>query len=258
MSRTVENSAAFVVPHLQPHFHILDIGCGPGTITRGFCPLVPQGHVTGVDVSEEVIQRAREDASRLSPAPPANISWLVADVLSDDGIPFPAGSFDVVYTHQTFIHLPNPRKALREIYRLLKPGGQSFVAMREADAFHWWPDPTGGLDLWVKGMSKMMEAQGAHAIPSGRYLHVWAAEAGFPREKMRVGAGATCHANEEERRWWAGLQIERLQSSAVGEKMRQGGMTDEEMAKVIEALRQWQEDERGWYALLQAEVICWK
>ncbi|KAI5307023.1 hypothetical protein KEM55_008429, partial [Ascosphaera atra] len=47
--RTASNSAAYLLPHLLPHFKILDIGCGPGTITVDLAKYVPQGHITGLE-----------------------------------------------------------------------------------------------------------------------------------------------------------------------------------------------------------------
>lgn len=57
-ARTVEDSAAFLLPMLQPHFKLLDVGCGPGSITRGFTKHVKE--VIGVDSSEDVISQAQE------------------------------------------------------------------------------------------------------------------------------------------------------------------------------------------------------
>eukprot|EP00438_Fugacium_kawagutii_P017211 Skav235571 [mRNA] locus=scaffold612:37277:37642:+ [translate_table: standard] len=56
-ARTVEDSAAFLLPMLQGHFKLLDVGCGPGSITRGFTKHVKE--VVGVDNSEDVIAEAR-------------------------------------------------------------------------------------------------------------------------------------------------------------------------------------------------------
>ena len=59
-ARTVEGCAHFLLPHLQADFTLLDVGCGPGSITRGFTKYVKS--VTGVDSSESVIAQARCDA----------------------------------------------------------------------------------------------------------------------------------------------------------------------------------------------------
>src|SRR6478735_12687773 len=58
-ARTAENSAAFVLPHLTPGTALLDVGCGPGSITCDFAALVNPGHVTGLDRSPDVIAQAQ-------------------------------------------------------------------------------------------------------------------------------------------------------------------------------------------------------
>jgi ubiquinone/menaquinone biosynthesis C-methylase UbiE len=57
--RTAENSAAYLLPHLQPGLSLLDIGCGPGTITSDLALMVAPGPVIGLDASAEVVAQAR-------------------------------------------------------------------------------------------------------------------------------------------------------------------------------------------------------
>lgn len=61
--RTAGNQAAFMVPYLNPEMNLLDIGCGPGSITIGLAKLVAPGQVTGLDHDLKHIQTARELAS---------------------------------------------------------------------------------------------------------------------------------------------------------------------------------------------------
>lgn len=56
--RTAKDFAAYLLPHLKPDFHILDVGCGPGGITHDFSLLVPQGKVVGVDISPGIVAQA--------------------------------------------------------------------------------------------------------------------------------------------------------------------------------------------------------
>lgn len=57
--RTAGNSAAFLIPHIKPHYKVLDVGCGPGSITLDFAALVPQGSVVGLDSSPEALETAK-------------------------------------------------------------------------------------------------------------------------------------------------------------------------------------------------------
>ena len=53
--RTAENSAGYLLPRLRPDARVLDVGCGPGTITADPAGLVPDGEVTGIDAAEGVL-----------------------------------------------------------------------------------------------------------------------------------------------------------------------------------------------------------
>jgi ubiquinone/menaquinone biosynthesis C-methylase UbiE len=90
--RAAEDSAAYLLPHLAPDAKVLDVGCGPGTITADLADRVPQGHVVGIDAAQAVIGQARELAGDR-----ANVSFATGDVYA---LGFPDGAFDVVHAHQ--------------------------------------------------------------------------------------------------------------------------------------------------------------
>ncbi|KIW70383.1 hypothetical protein PV04_02656 [Phialophora macrospora] len=250
-SRTVDNSAAFLLPHLKPDFTILDLGCGPGTITRGFCAYVPQGRVIGIDAGEAVIAQAASSISASTP----NLSFQVGDITA--GLPFADDSIDVVYTSQTLYHIASPVSVMREAYRVLKPGS-GMLAMRETDTLIWHPRRA-STDAYCAAIGKAVPP-GAQGVGTGRRLHVWAREAGFAPAKMLVGTGGTCYAAPELARWWADVHVQRLRGE-VGKTwldelhlVRDQGEIDE----LVAGLNAWGDDEQAWYAALQGEVICWK
>src|SRR4051812_21492032 len=105
--RTVENSAAYLTPHLRAGTRLLDVGCGPGTITSDFSRLVAPGVVVGIDASAQVIAEARRDHP--------GVSFVVGDVY---GLDFPDASFDIVHAHQLLQHLADPVGALQEMLRV--------------------------------------------------------------------------------------------------------------------------------------------
>src|SRR5665647_3878901 len=74
--RTAANSAAHLLPHLREGQRLLDVGCGPGTITVDLATHVAPGPVIGVDTSAEVLERARRHAAELG----APVSFQVGDV----------------------------------------------------------------------------------------------------------------------------------------------------------------------------------
>src|SRR5207249_2091690 len=61
--RTAEEAAAFLLPELRPGMRLLDVGCGPGSITRGLAEIVAPGQVVGLDMSSETLDAARRDAA---------------------------------------------------------------------------------------------------------------------------------------------------------------------------------------------------
>ena len=133
--RTAANSAAYLLPHLAPGARVLDVGCGPGTITADLADLVPRGRVTGIDADAGIIEQARA-AGGARP----NLDFAVGDVYA---LGYPDASFDVVHAHQVLQHVTDPVGALREMIRVCRPGG--VVAVRDADyaGFVWHPELPG-------------------------------------------------------------------------------------------------------------------
>src|SRR5580698_7996041 len=107
--RTAENSAAYLLPWLRPGLDLLDVGCGPGTITLDLARRLAPGQVVGLDVADDVVDLARGAASE-SGCP--NVRFVVGDTSALD---YPDGSFDVVHAHQVLQHLPDPQAALVEM-----------------------------------------------------------------------------------------------------------------------------------------------
>jgi ubiquinone/menaquinone biosynthesis C-methylase UbiE len=250
-SRTVENSAAFLLPHVKPTSTILDLGCGPGTITRGFCRFVPEGSVVGIDAGESVIETARTSAPK---AEYPNLSFQVGDITKR--LPFEDGSVDIVYTSQTLLHIPSPVQVMREAYRILKPGGM--LAMRETDTVTWHPSSP-QTEAYREALSKAIPP-GAQGMGAGRRLHVWAKEAGFEPSRMQVGTGGMCYAAPDLAKWWANVHIERLQGDVGKKWLEQLKLVrdQDEIDGMIAGLKAWGDSEEAWYAALQGEVICWK
>ena len=121
--RTAENSAAYLLPHLRPGMSVLDVGCGPGSITVDLAARVAPGRVTALEVTEDALGLARAYAAERGQD---NIDFVVADVHALD---LPDGAFDVVHAHQVLQHLADPVRALTEMRRVCRPGG--VVAARD-------------------------------------------------------------------------------------------------------------------------------
>ncbi len=243
--RTVENSAAYVAPHVREGMSVLDVGCGPGTITRELGELVgAPGSVVGVDTSADVLAAAAEECA----AP--NVRVVVGDALE---LPFPDGTFDVAHAHQVLQHLTDPVAALTEMGRVVRPGG--LVAVRDADyaAMSWHP-AVPGLESWREVYRAVARQHGGQP-DAGRRLLSWARAAGFA--DVEPSASAWCFATVEDRSWWGGLQAERILESRIAEQAVVSSVADrEQLHEVAAAWRTWASAEDGWFAVVHGEVLC--
>ena len=245
--RTAENSAAYLLPQLRPGMRLLDVGCGPGTITVDLARIIGgEGEVVGIDTSADVIELAREQAGTGA----GTLRFEVADVMRLD---VPDGTFDVVHAHQVLQHLPDPVGALREMRRLTRPGG--LVAARDADyqAMTWFP-PDPELDAWQSIYRAAVRRNGGD-LDAGRQLLSWAQQAGF--RDITPSASVWCFATPGDRQWWGGLWADRMTGSAVTEQILAASLADEPaLARMAAAWRKWAAADDGWFAVLHGEVLC--
>lgn len=243
--RTAENSAAYLLPHLAQDARILDVGCGPGTITADLAGRVPRGHVTGVDAAAEIIAQARELAGQQE-----NLRFATADVYA---LGYPDDSFDVVHAHQVLQHLGDPVAALREMSRVTRAGG--LIAARDADfgAMTWYPEfPV--LDQWRPLYMRVARGNGGEP-DSGRRLHVWAREAGLT--DVTTSSSTWTYATETERAWWGGLWADRTVGSAFAATAISGGhATPGELERIAGGWRAWAAHQDGWFLVPHGEILC--
>ncbi|WP_236245922.1 MULTISPECIES: methyltransferase domain-containing protein [unclassified Streptomyces] len=246
--RTAGNSAAYLLGELRAGLDVLDVGCGPGTITADLAALVaPGGRVTGVDTAAGVLTQARAESAERGLD---NVRFAVADVA---GLGFPDDSFDVVHAHQVLQHVGDPVGALREMRRVCRPGG--IVAVRDSDyaGFTWFPEVP-ALDTW-RALYRRVARSGGGEPDAGRRLLSWARAAGFT--DIAPGGSAWCYATPEERAWWSGLWADRTTRSAYARLAVDGGhATPEELAEVAEGWREWGRSADGWFLVPHGELLC--
>jgi ubiquinone/menaquinone biosynthesis C-methylase UbiE len=245
--RTVSNSAAYLIPYLRPGQRVLDVGCGPGTITIDLAQRVAPGSVAGIDSSPAPLREARDQAQRQGVR---NVSFAVADVSDLD---FAEGTFDVVHAHQVLQHLAEPVAALREMRRVCTPGG--VVAVRDADcaAMTWYP-PQPGLDRWRELYQRVARSNRGEP-DAGRRLLSWAQAAGF--STITSSAAVWWYATPEQRAWWGGLWAERTASSTfAAHAVQRRFATRADLEEIALAWREWAAQQDGWFAVLHGEVLC--
>jgi SAM-dependent methyltransferase len=243
--RTVENSAAYLSPRIVPGMSLLDVGCGPGTLTVDLARLTDPGRVVGVDVAESIVDQARRDAATNHP----NVEFQTADVYE---LGFESDTFDIVHAHQVLQHLDDPVAALREMRRVCRPGG--VVAVRDADyaAMAWAPEDA-RLDRWMGVYRSVAVANGGQP-DAGRHLLGWAMQAGLTN--IDSTASVWCFATPAERAWWGGLWADRIRMStfadhAIGHAIASAAELDELAAGWLD----WARRDDGWFAVLHGEVI---
>lgn len=242
--RTAENSAAYLLPFLEPGMDLLDVGCGPGTITVDLAERVTPGRTLGIDSAAAAVDEARRLATD------APVEFRVADLMAGD---LPERSFDVVHAHQVLQHVPDPVAALRQMGRVCKPGG--LVAARDGDyeAMTWFPADL-DLDDWLDLYRTLSRANGGEP-DAGRHLLDWAVQAGF--EQVTASASAWCFATEDDRQWWGSLWADRVTQSTFAERAVALELASpDDLTRMADAWRRWAAAPTGWFAVLHGEIIC--
>jgi SAM-dependent methyltransferase len=243
--RTAENSAAYLLPHLHREMSLLDVGCGPATITFDLARRVAPGRVVGVDLSADAI----EQAARAAGADGLDgVELVVGDFRGLD-----QGTFDVVHAHQVLQHLSDPVGALRAMGRLARPGG--LVAVRDSDypAMLWAP-ASEGLERWRGIYLAVTRRNRAHA-DAGRHLLGWAHRAGLADASYTTSTWT--YASRADRSWWGELWAERITASALAEQAVEYGIaTEAELVGVAGSWREWAAEPDGVFVVVHGEVVA--
>lgn len=105
-----------------PGTHLLEVGCGPGFYSCRLADEFPQLQTTGVDLSENLLLRAKRRASRRR--------LLNCEFRRGDAHALPASIYhvDAVVVSRLFLIVPDREAVVREVFRVLRPGGRCFIA----------------------------------------------------------------------------------------------------------------------------------
>ena len=245
--RTAENSAAYLLPRLEAGLSLLDVGCGPGTITCDLAALVAPGRVTALEQTEQALSLARDEVAKRGVT---NVDFMVGDV--HELLDIPDDRYDVVHAHQVLQHVADPLRALAEMRRVAKPGG--LVAARDSDygGFVWAPAVV-ELDEWLALYQRLARDVGGEP-DAGRWLLALAHNAGFT--DVVASSSTWCFATPEDRSWWGGLWADRVTESAFAERARAVGVTDGDLARIADGWRRWAAAEDGWFSVLHGEILA--
>ncbi|GAA2745993.1 methyltransferase domain-containing protein [Terrabacter aerolatus] len=247
-ARTAADSAAYLLPHLREGLRVLDVGCGPGTITLDLAEAVgPTGEVVGIENVAGPLEHARGHAAARGDT---RTRFELADVMA---LPHADESFDVAHAHQVLQHLTDPVGALREMSRVTRPGG--IVALRDVDydSMVWHP-ASDGMTRWLEVYRRLARLN--HAEPdAGRHLVAWAHAAGLDR--LTSSASLWTYATPEQCAWWGATWARRaLESTFATEALDQGLLDRAELAQVGAAWQAWSVHPDAWFAMTHAEVVA--
>jgi arsenite methyltransferase len=113
----------FSLGRLTPGERVLDVGCGAGTDTLVAGQMVgPEGRVTGIDMTPEMLARARAAAEEMDAT---NVEFVEGDV---ERLPFDDGSFDIAISNGVIDLIPDKDAVFSELFRVLRPGGRIQIA----------------------------------------------------------------------------------------------------------------------------------
>lgn len=245
--RTAENSAGYLLPHLRRGDRLLDVGTGPGTITIDLARRLADGWVTGIDSAEAAVAAARDLAAH------EQVTNLTVETGNVYRLAYADDCFDVAHAHQVLQHLSDPVAALREMSRVVRPGG--LIAARDADyaAMTWYPaDPR--LDRWLDLYSRVARAVGGEP-DAGRRMRHWAQQAGLV--EVTCTAAAWCFADEDDVAWWSQTWAERVVGSAFATQALDAGLADRaELDELAAGFRHWGEQPDAWFAVLHGELLA--
>jgi SAM-dependent methyltransferase len=239
--RSAADSAGFLLPHLDAGMELLDMGCGPGSITRDLASHVRS--VVGIDASRAAIAAAQSTAG-------PTVRFVVADA---HRLPFADASFDVVYAHQVLQHLGDPVDALREARRVLRSGG--LVAVRDADYGTMVHAPRDSrLDRWLDLYHQLAARNGAEA-DAGRNLLGWVTTAGFVEPVATTSTWT--YTTPETIAGWRDLWVGRLVEGRMGRDLLAHGLiTTAERDELVAAWSHWAVSDSPFFAFLHGEVVA--
>jgi arsenite methyltransferase len=163
--------AAIAKAHLRPEMTVADVGAGTGFLSAGLAPMVAK--VILVDASSEMIEVAKTNLAGYN-----NLEFHVADGLE---LPLPANSVDAVFANMYLHHCPDPLAALREMARILKPGGRLVVTDLRSHPYTWLKEEMA--DVWLGFADAQIQA--------------WLKESGLVNRVVQ-GSGCSCCAESQK------------------------------------------------------------
>lgn len=245
-SRTAQNSAGYLLPHLRPGMKLLDVGSGPGTITCDLAGLV--GEVVALEQGDAALALTLAEATRRSVE---NVTGRIGDV---HHLPFDDDSFDVVHAHQVLQHVSDPIQALREMARVTRPGG--LIAARDSDySMFTWAPAAPALEEWLATYRRLARCSGGEP-DAGRHYAEWAAAAGL--DDATFTSSAWTYATPDERQWWSDMWATRVLASTFATQAHANGIGQETLERLSQGWKAWGQEPHGLFIVPSVELLARK
>ena len=168
------------LPPLRSGMRVLEVGCGTGSITRDVAAKVAPGEVVGVDQQAAQLQTARRLAADRGIA---NLRFHQASATALD---FPDACFDGVYCRFLLEHVAKPVDVIREMARLVKPGGWVCAFEWENDCDVNYPECPAAKEVW-RALYDLQAAMGGDAFIARKLFEVFK-QAGLDHLDIKGGA----------------------------------------------------------------------
>ncbi|MCL5260721.1 MAG: methyltransferase domain-containing protein [Gammaproteobacteria bacterium] len=247
--RTVEQEAGFLIPYLRDDIKLLDCGCGPGSITVGFGKYIKNGEIFAIDIEPSQLELTKKLANEEGIT---NIHLEKADICD---LPFKDNTFDIVFSHAFLTHIPNYRKAIQEMKRVLKPGG--IIAARDP-AFKdvvIYPDTSEIINAWNFRL-KMLSSAGAD-FSIGKKLRSILSEEGF--SDVVASGTATIRGNKKELDYYIDFIIGELsESTYITTALANGTITEEEIQEYKNIWTKFRNNPGAFVGIIYCQVIGYK
>lgn len=252
LGRRTGQACAFLTPQLRTGMQLIDCGCGPGSISVDLARTVAPGGVIGIDLREDAVAHGRALARE------RGIPNVVFQAASVYRLPYADGSFDAAFACAVLQHLAAPLAALKEIRRVLKPGGVIGIADGSSTiTFRYPTNPL--LELWDKLRGLEREFNTGRP-PEALQLRALLREAGFARTQssgtLTTEGGPPAGSLEETRRV-AQNQLIRLRGVLGKLAIAQGWATREELEQMADALIAWGKSPNAFYARPGFTALGW-
>jgi len=247
--RRAKDWVGFFLPHLKKGFSILDCGCGVGSITLDLAELVAPGQVIGVDMDAGQLEIGRANAKERGLT---NVTFEQGNVYE---LRFDSGTFDAVLAHTLLYHLSDPVRALKELRRVLKPGGIAAISDDDFDTVTISPDHPFAKQL-TEIWKKVVLFNGGNPFYS-RNLRGLMLEAGFARTEGFAVAAEHYGRLEETRRMAGFISRQMSDPLLVDLAVSQGWTTKEELNEMLAWIRDWGERPDAFMAMMYCAALGW-